>query len=327
LALDGAATIDLVELSFAGLPEEAPRIRLLVILPAHADGPTPIFLGLNKCGNHTVLDDPGIPDRGRWQSVANCTRNNSGDRGSKQDSWCVELLVSRGFGLATFACGDIDPDHDDRTNGIHPWYPGYDWGTIAAWAWGLSRAIDHLAVDPRIDPNRISVIGHSRRGKTALLAAALDDRIALVVPHQSGTGGCALSRDNDQETVERITRTFPHWFSPTFAEFGNGREAKLPVDQHLLVALIAPRPLIETVGLQDHWANYPSSLRGLRAAAPVWELLGVRGMQGGGTLGVDDPIDGRSAGRLLQYRLDTAHVLTAAYWSAILDFAELHLRP
>lgn len=324
LGLQGKATIDVVDLSFVGLPQGAPRIELLLVLPARSNGPTPVFLGLNKCGNHTVLDDPQIPDSGAWRSVANCGKGH-GARGSKQDSWCIDLLIARGYGLATFACGDIDPDEDDRSNGIHPCYPDYQWGTLAAWAWGLSRAIDHLVTDPRIDADRISAIGHSRRGKTALLAAAFDERIALVVPHQSGTGGCALSRENDQETVARITKVFPHWFTPTFAEFGNGQEARLPVDQHLLVALVAPRLLIETVGLQDRWANYSSSIRGLREAAPVWEMLGVPSLLGNGILGPKDSIDAQTAGRLLQYRLDTKHVLTAAYWSAILDFAELHL--
>ena len=324
LTLDGKATIEVIDLSFAELPDEAPGIELLLVLPARSNGPTPIFLGINKCGNHTVLDDPQIPDRGAWRAVANCGKGH-GLRGSKQDSWCIDLLVSRGYGLATFACGDIDPDEDDRSNGIHPWYPDHDWGTLAAWAWGLSRAIDHLATDARIDSDRISAIGHSRRGKTALLAAAFDERIALVVPHQSGTGGCALSRENDQETVARITKVFPHWFSPTFAEFGNGQEARLPVDQHLLVALVAPRLLIETVGLQDVWANYPSSLRGLREASPVWSMLGAPGLLGNGILGPTDAIEAETVGHLLQYRLDTKHVLTADYWSAILDFADLHM--
>ena len=263
---------------------EAPALRLALFLPADAEGPVPLFLGLNKCGNSTVSDHPGVTRLERPWVHAGC-RGGDGERGAKAATWCVEAALARGYGLATLHVADLDPDRNEPGDGLQAHFPDLAapdearWGTLAAWAFGLSRCVDFLVAHPGVDPDRIGVIGHSRRGKAALLAAALDERIGLVVPHQSGTGGCALSRNNDQETVERITRVFPHWFNGTFPRFG-GREERLPVDQHLLVALVAPRPLIETVGLQDTWANYESSLRGLRAADAVWKFLGARGMVG-----------------------------------------------
>jgi len=330
LVLDGKVTLTQIELRFEGLPAAAPSIQLALFLPSAAQGPVPIFLGLNKCGNQTILSDEGLIVRDRPWNMAQCDpEEEDGRRGAKADAWCVELLAERGWGLATFCVADIDPDRDDFTDGIHPCYPELanspdGWGTISAWAWGLMRAVDFLVDEGRVDSKRIALIGHSRRGKTALLAAALDERIALVVPHQSGTGGAALSRDNDQETVERITRVFPHWFNEVFPTFA-GRESSLPIDQHLLVALVAPRPLLETVGLQDTWANYESSLRGLRAAAPIWQLLGEPGMIGDGVIVSGMPLNRETCGRLAQARLDTEHVLNADYWRTILDFADMHL--
>ena len=328
--LDGACVLEEVELSFVGLGPDAPTVLLALFLPAHADGPAPVFLGLNKCGNHTVVDSPEVTRREwPWQH-SSCSDEANGGRGARDSTWVVKNLVARGYGLATLCVTDVDPDRHDFGNGIHAHYPDLPhpdearWGTIAAWAWGLRRAIDHLVTVPVVDGERIALIGHSRRGKTALLAAALDERVALVVPHQSGTGGMALSRDNDQETVGRITSAFPHWFGGLFAEFA-GREERLPFDQHLLVALVAPRPVLDTGGLQDRWANYDSALRCLRAAAPVWELLGARGLVGDGVLEEGEDITRESAGELLQFRRNTAHVLDAGYWEAILDFADLNL--
>jgi (4-O-methyl)-D-glucuronate---lignin esterase len=239
-------------------------------------------------------------------------------------------LIDRGYAFATYHNADMDPDVHDFTDGIHPYYADLPWpkethwGTIAAWAWGLQRCVDYLVTEEALDSEGICVTGHSRRGKTALLAGAMDERIALVVPLQSGTGGCALSRNNDQETVERINRVFPHWFNDTFTEF-NDNEAQLPIDQHLLMALVVPRPLLDIGGLQDTWANYESALLALKAADPVWKFLGASGMNGTGVIQGEDPIGGPNFGTILQYRRDTPHRIDKGYWRAILDFADLRL--
>lgn len=329
--LDGKGTLRQVVISFKGLPEDAPKIHLALFLPK-SDKPVPAFLAMNKCGNQTVLDDPAILINDAAYVHKECPGPPESIRGKDKDFWCVPYLIERGYGFATYHESDIDPDMHDFTDGIHPCFTDLEgpkesaWGTIAAWAWGLHRCVDYLSTEPAIDKTRICVTGHSRRGKTALLAAAFDERIALVVPHQSGTGGSALSRENDQETIERINRVFPHWFNDEFVKFGD-HENKLPIDQHLLMALVAPRALLDTAGLQDTWANYESSLRALRAAAPAWRFLGAIGMVGDGVLSDPAKVSRENSGSLLQYRRDTKHTMDRGYWEAILDFADLQFSP
>lgn len=332
--MGGKATLREVTLSYG--PAGTPPLDLLVIVPNANGKRSPVFLGLNFCGNHTVVDDPNValprswvPERCRG-AVQNRASNEG--RGSQAEVWCVDELIGRGYALATCYCGDIDPDKPDFSDGVHPHFlppgqrqPGpHDWGTIAAWAWGLHRAVDYLVTCDDIDHSKICVIGHSRLGKTALLAGALDERIALVVPHQSGTGGMALSRHNQQETVERINTAFPHWFNDAFTQF-NGREELLPIDQHLLVCLVAPRPLLDTEGDQDLWANYANALESLRLANAVYKLLGRRGLVSSGVVRDDEPFDAATCGELVQYRRDAPHVLNRDYWRRILDFADYQL--
>ena len=332
--LDGKATLHEITIKYG--PKSAPPINLLLIVPNKRPGPVPVFVGLNFCGNHTVLADPKIPLPSQWiySSCVGVEKDHATDkgRGSQANVWCPDLLVERGYALATFYNADLDPDTPELTDGIHPHYlptgqsqlgPN-DWGTVRAWAWGLSRAVDYLVTNPDIDAQRISVIGHSRLGKTAIFAGAFDERIALVVPHQSGTGGMALSRDNDQETVERINRVFPHWFSDSFVPFG-GHEAQLPIDQHLLVALIAPRPLFDGEGDQDQWANFDNAFRSLQGADKVYKFLGGRGIAGSGIVRGDEPFTDANCGDLVQYRRDEKHVLNRDYWKRILDFADRQL--
>lgn len=326
--MGGAAVMKQVEIKL-GREDTAPVIHLALFLPSRGKPVPRIFLAINRCGNHRVHPFPGIAIQEGAYRPKECEGDQETTRGAEADFWCIEYLIQRGYGFATFQDSDIDPDKDDFTDGVHAYFknvPGpqeSQWGTIAAWAWGISRSIDYLAADKDVDAKRICVTGHSRRGKTALLAAAMDERIALVVPHQSGTGGMALGRGNDQETVERINRVFPHWFNDTFAKF-NDNESRLPIDQHLLVALVAPRPLLDTAGLQDTWANYESGLRNLKAADAVYKFLGAKGLVGEGVL-TNAQITRENSGSILQYRLDTKHTMNQDYWKAILDFADIQL--
>ena len=156
--------------------------------------------------------------------------------------------------------------------------PGPDaWGTIAAWAWGIERAVDYLRSDKDIDKARIAVVGHSRLGKTALLAGAFDERIALVIPHQAGCGGTAPSRGTVGESVKRINTSFPYWFDATFKEF-NDQPDRLPFDQNCLVALVAPRPVLFTNGVEDTWSNSKGQFEVLRAADAVYRFLDAGGL-------------------------------------------------
>lgn len=322
--LDGAATLTEVTIRFADLPDDAPNITLALFLPADRDGKAPVVLGLNHKGNHATVDDEAvtIPDA--------ATALGADERGVRDDSWCVRYILERGYGFATYHSADVDPDRDDFSDGIQSYYdadlsgpPGTEWGTLAAWAWGLQRCVDYLWTDDTVRSDAIAVTGHSRRGKASLLAGATDERIGLVAPHQSGTAGTALSRENSQESVARITGTFPHWFNDTFPAFGE-REVRLPVDQHLLIALVAPRPLIDTEGARDYWANPGRALDALRAADPVYDLFGVEGLTGEEPLYGGDKISEGTVGRLLQYRRETGHTLNRGYWKAILDFADVH---
>jgi hypothetical protein len=330
--LDGAATLVEMEIEFADLPPDAPAITLAVFLPADAvdaGRSVPVLLGLNWRGNHAAVADPAV-------TVTDTAREHGGfekeapDRGAAADYWCVEHVLSRGYGFATYQSADIDPDSGDPGEGIRPYYddelpgpPGTEWGVLAAWAWGLQRCVDALRPMEEVRAGEIIVFGHSRCGKAALLAGATDERIGLVAPHQSGTGGTALNRDNDQEGIDDITGAFPGWFADTFAAF-DGQVERLPVDQHCLAALVAPRPLIDTAGARDYWTNPGRALDAVRAAEPVWELLGADGIADHLPLYGDDEIGPETVGSLCHYRRETAHTLNEGYLDAVLDFADVH---
>ena len=258
-ALGGRATLKEVTVTF-GPPELRP-IHLMLVVPNHRQGPAPVVLGMNYFGNHTLVRDPAISLSTNWmpERGAGVVNNLSTEasRGTWADIWRIDYLIGRGYALATFYNGDIDPDRPDaRAPDLFPQARSqFDCGTIAAWAWGLSRAVDYLVTDSEVDPQRIAVTGHSRQGKAALFAAALDERIALALPHQAGSGGSAPSRTHVKpdvssrrtdapyplkapETVTQINDQFPHWFNARFKEF-NDRPERLPFDQHCLVALCA----------------------------------------------------------------------------------------
>lgn len=187
----------------------------------------------------------------------------------EKDEWPWRRVVERGYGLASAVYTDIRPDADDG----RPRSPD-EWGAIGQWAMALSRSLDRLVDEPRVDASKVVVIGHSRLGKVALWAAAQDERFAMAVSNNSGCGGAALSRRDVGESVEEITSRFPHWFCPGFASYA-GREDALPVDQHELLALIAPRPVVVGSAAEDTWADPEGERLGAELAAPVFRLLGA----------------------------------------------------
>ncbi len=241
MALNGLAIRKEVRIEFTAEPG-APSLLLLIYQPK-LKKPVPVFLGLNFDGNHTLINDPGITISGAWQAASHA-------RGEDSLSWPVKSILSHGFAVATIYYGDIAEDENNGfKNGIQPVFysPGQtspkpdEWGAIGAWAWGLSRAMDYLEQDRSVDSKKVAVLGHSRLGKAALWAGAQDKRFALVISNNSGCGGAALSKRIFGETVETINTTFPHWFCGNFKKYDN-KESELPMDQHMLIALLAPRP-------------------------------------------------------------------------------------
>ncbi len=328
---EGKATRKEVTITFG--PEGTPPLHLLVVTPNRVSGPVPVFLGINFCGNHAVLDDPGValPEvwmRASCQGVQDHRATEEG-RGSRVDVWSIEKSVDQGYAVATFYHGDLDPDHPDFSDGVHPhyWKTGQkapekdDWGTIAAWAWGAHRAVDYLTRDPGIDGKKIAIVGHSRNGKASLLAAAFDERISLAIPHQAGCGGTAPSRGTVGESVQRINDSFPHWFNDVFPEF-NQQVERLPFDQHSLIALVAPRPVLLTNAVEDTWANPAGQFEMLQAADPVYRLLGVEGLEER-----QMPDTGRLVGNRLGYFIRPGkHSMTPEDWEVFRKFADRHFK-
>ncbi len=262
--LDGKAKLKLVRLQ-AG-PGDGPAIDLMLVLPTQKSHPAAAFLAMDFCGNHALTHDPRVPLSHSWlgKTCPGCSNNAATEaaRGTQATNWPLAEIIQRGYALATFYSGDIDPDRADASTGIYAWLARGDpeknnptnRGTIAAWTWGFHRCVDYLVTDSDIDPHRIAVVGHSRNGKTTLLAAAFDDRIAIAFPHQAGCGGSAPSRGTNGESVKAINDRFPHWFNSEFKKF-NDQPDRLPIDQNCLVALCAPRPVLFSAAEGDQWSN------------------------------------------------------------------------
>ncbi|HEX2971675.1 MAG TPA: hypothetical protein VHP11_05050, partial [Tepidisphaeraceae bacterium] len=214
------------------------------------------------------------------------------------------LVIKRGYVLAEFNRTEIASDSKDRTQGVYPVYPQYDWGALSAWAWGYHRVIDYLVTQDYIDPARIAVTGHSRGGKATLLAGATDERIALTVPNNSGCGGagCYRLQAEKSERIDDILKNFPYWFSPRFGQF-IGKTDRLPFDQHSLKALIAPRALLTTEALGDLWANPEGTQQSHLAAGEVFDFLGA-------------------SDRIGIYYRPGKHEQNEADWTVLLDFAD-----
>jgi len=332
-ALDGLATRKEVTVLLGG-DQDGPKIHLLVYLPNKAEAPAPAFVGVNFNGNHTVCDDPGITIAPQWVWDGKAKREEldtpgEDTRGSSAGRWQVAKLMARGYALATVSRADVEPDYPTgwkhgirgallKQSGQTEFAPDA-WGAIGAWAWSLSRALDYLETEPRVDARRAAVIGHSRMGKTALWAGAQDERFAIVISNNSGEGGAALARRWYGETTAVMNRNFPHWFCRNFKQF-SGREDTMPTDQHEMLSLVAPRPVYIASATEDRWADPRGEFLSAKHAEPVYRLFGKAG------LGVDDmPPNGTSVGDTIGYHIRAGkHNITEFDWEQYLDFADRH---
>ena len=319
--------------------KDGPKAHLLIYQPPGAPGahaPWPTFIGYNYYGNQCVNADPGIAMSTAWMRtnadfkiVDN--RATEGTRGAHASRWNVETVVARGYATATMYYGDLCEDRNEGLSsnvaalfGTHPVEErkGDEWGAIGIWAWGLSRALDYLESDPEIDAKRVAVHGHSRLGKTALWAGAQDERFALVISNDSGCGGAALSRRKFGETIQVINRGFPYWFAKNFRAY-NEREEARPVDQHELIALMAPRPVHVASAQDDRWADPKGEFLSAKHAEPVYALFGRKGLGVADWPAVNQPVIGDG----LAYHVRTGrHDITAYDWAQYLDHADRVLK-
>lgn len=331
-AYNGKAKRKQVELHFEKNGKKL-DFTILLFLPKNVVK-VPVFLGYNFSGNHTVTTDVNVIISTAW------VRNNPSEgiiynqlteqsRGVDTESWAIEKMLDAGMGLATIYYGEVDPDKNDFTDGIHPFLykkdqqkPGANqWGSIAAWSWGLSRALDYLEKDSDIDASKVIVFGHSRLGKTSLWAGAVDQRFAAVISNNSGCGGAALSKRIYGETVWRINNNFPHWFCDNFKNFNN-REEMMPFDQHELLALIAPRPLYVASAVEDKWADPKGEFLGAYYALPVYKLYGKKGIPSAEMPAVNQPIV-----NTLAYHIRTGgHAVTDYDWEQYIQWAKKELK-
>lgn len=329
--LDGQAILEQIPLQ---LSKRGPTVDVLIIRPANKKN-VPAFLGLNFMGNHTVFADPDIWITKSW--VRNDKRLGATDhkassvgRGKQASRWSTKMIVEAGYALVTVYYGDIDPDFDDGfNNGIHGAFrqdasekiKPDDWGSIAGWAYGLSRVREYLLLHPAIDGKKVFVMGHSRLGKTALWAGATDPNFAGVISNNSGCGGAALSKRRFGETVARINTSFPHWFCDNFLQY-NDKEAELPVDQHQLIALCAPTPVYVASASKDLWADPKGEFLAVKAASPVYELLTGKGFE----IQTFPPTNQPSIGVLSYHCREGGHNVTDFDWANYIKFANLALK-
>ncbi|MDD4870747.1 MAG: acetylxylan esterase [Kiritimatiellae bacterium] len=302
-AMDGVATLRQVDITITR-DTNSLVIHLLLFVPNKVPKPVPVFLLI--CNRSPDNIDP--------------------TRKKKSEFWPAEEAVARGYAIAAFHNANVDPDKNDGfKDGIHGMLDGGErppdaWGTIAAWAWGASRCMDYFETDKGIARDKVAVIGHSRGGKTALWAGAEDERFAITCSNDSGCGGAALSRrwNKDKETVAKIIKSISYWFCETFKTYSD-RENTLPVDQHMLISLIAPRAVYVASADKDLWADPRGEFLSVVHAAPVYQLFRKKGLGTTEMPAIGEPIHGDGTAYHIR---EGKHNLTLVDWNWYMDFAD-----
>ena len=326
-AFDGTAIRRQTTLYFTN-DRSGPKAELLTYVPAHAAAPVPMLLHISFSPNATLFDDPGIKHGEMWSREHVRVPAPAPSAASRID---VAPFLAAGIGVATVYYGDIEPDfRDGITKGIRGVYlkPGQsnvapdEWGAIAAWAWGLSRVMDYLETRPEVDATRVALLGSSRLGKTVLWAGANDQRFAMVLASVSGEGGAALSRRNYGETIRHITDStrYAYQFAGNYQSYAD-RVDQLPFDGHMLISLIAPRPLLLQTGDTDYWSDPKGEYLAAVAASPVYELLGVGGLGTDRYPAAQQPI----LSTLGYYMHAGRHGILPQDWPVFLTFMRQHL--
>jgi hypothetical protein len=310
--------------------KSGPKMDLLEYLPAAAKKPVPLLLNIAFSANSNTVKDPGVKVGEIW---GRDHKKVPANQGPGFGSVNVTRLLDAGFGFATFYYGDVDPDFIGGVPmGVRALYlkPGQtepapdEWGAIGAWAWGISRAIDYLETDKAVDAKRVAITGVSRLGKTVMWAGAHDTRVALVIASCSGEGGAALSRRNYGETIAHLTAPsrYPYQFAGNYGKYAEHVD-QFPVDANLLVALMAPRPVLLQTGSTDSWSDPKGEFLAAVAAAPVYRLLGKQGLDTGEMPKAGEPIL-HDIGYLMH---EGGHGTIPSDWDTYLKFMEMHLHP
>lgn len=331
-ALNNTAIRKQIAIVFANQDKQI-KINVLLYLPKNVKSP-PVFVGYNFFGNHSTINDKNVILTDSWvrnNSNYGVTENRAKEesRGKRKNQWLIERSISEGFGVATIHHGDIDPNRNDFSDGIHPFFyeegqekpKSNEWGSISAWAWGLSRVLDYLKTDEHLIDSKFILFGNSLLGKTALWAGALDKRFDIVISNNSGCGGAAIFRRRYGETIARINNNHSHWFSENFKKY-NDNEDLLPIDQHMLIALIAPRPVYIASAEEDKWADPKGEYLSGHYATPLYELYKKKGLVNPKLPSINRPIH-----NTIGYHIRTGkHDVSDYDWLQFIKFTKKHLK-
>lgn len=330
LALDGKATRRQVTIYFSK-DKNGPKMDLLLYLPAGAQKPVPVLLNIGFSANSNTVDDSGVKPGEIWNAKEK--KRAPASTGRTFGRLPVTKFLAAGIGVATVYYGDIDPDFLGGVSfGVRALYlkpdqtePAPDeWGAISAWAWGLSRALDYLETDKGVDAAKVAVTGVSRLGKTVIWAGAHDPRFGMVIASCGGEGGAALSRRNYGETIAHLVEPtrYPYQFAVNYQKYANHLD-QLPVDAHMLVALMAPRPVLLQTGNTDKWSDPKGEFLAAVAAEPVYRLFGKQG------LGTDQiPRAGQPILHDIGYLMhEGGHGMVPSDWDTYLEFIRMHFKP